>query len=738
MNADMIFVFPPAVELSDVEISEHFNICLGTAYIIAYLVEKGFSAGAYLTGEPVNVRKCAAQILAMKPRIVGFTVYEKNYCFCQLIARALKEANPNIIIVFGGPTPTVQAGSILEDSSFVDICVRNEGEETCLELMTILVDAGFDWKKTLPRLEKVRGITYRADGSFIETPGRNFLSENIHIPDCLDKYPSPYLSGVLRSCGPGMLTARGCNQHCVYCNCAVMSGRTVATHSVDRVIQELDYVSKKLFDPAKEDSFVIYDDAFTLLPGRALEICKKIIENKIKLPMISITRCDKVSEELLDAMKEAGFVSIGFSLESAVPRVLRQIGKMRPANTQLDPTFEKEKKFIQQFKKYTAYTKKIGVECVFASMITGLPTETLEEGQQTTDLIRSLGENIDYYAHNFLRVYAGTPIFDNYDKFGLKLRWHDNRIHIKTIHPYDVSKIRLAPRSNLELDGIHQDKINMKTLALVPSKKAGDDYFNKVILWADAITEKFVAWLRECLAINGNLIQVYTGVETARQRHDDDVHALTKYISPTSCHMSYYQTRGKDGTITLRALRMSDFGDSCGKTIALVNTGTAFSPGGEGINPMQTLCIEREEEDALCLHRLLLEVSHKGDVRKKPDSMPVYPYFCGLCRWEKGHANCNALDTIIVEFDGTVKTCMNGAPIGTVGTPFPALVENLENIRRGVEQKRGCQDCEKQEECPKCVFPQPLTDSQYCELKREPGVGEAARRVRDFDFLKAL
>ena len=34
-------------------------------------------------------------------------------------------------------------------------------------------------------------------------------------------------AGVLQSAEAGIVTARGCNQHCVYCNCSMLSGRRI-------------------------------------------------------------------------------------------------------------------------------------------------------------------------------------------------------------------------------------------------------------------------------------------------------------------------------------------------------------------------------------------------------------------------------------------------------------------------------------------------------------------------------
>lgn len=730
----IIFVFPPAASFTDDYLSSHFNMCLGSAYIISYLVQKGLMARPFLTKVPVSARECVAQILSKRPKAVGFTVYDTNYCLCQLIARALKQINPNIIILFGGPTASVQAEVILKNNHFVDICVRHEGEETCLELLSLLDDVNFDLKKAWTFLEKVKGITYRVEDTIRENPRRDILLENREIPDFLDKYPSPYLSGVLNSSKLGIITARGCNQHCVYCNCAVISRRVIATHSVDRVIEELNFISR-IHD--KANNVVIYDDAFTLLPERALDICLKIIENKIKLPLVCGTRCDKVNEELLEAMKEAGFISIGFALESAVPRILRKIGKVQHPNTQRDDTFEKEKEFIEKFKKHTLYAKKIGIPHVFASIIVGLPGETLAEGLQTVNFIRSLEKEIDYYAHNLFKVYPGTPISYNYENDDIKLVPYENQVHSRTIHPYDTREVPLAPKSNSEVDTITQDKVNMKTLALSPPGRGSVNYFNKIILGADMITGELVSWLQNYLAVNGPLIQIYSNMDQARQFHQENENILKKYVSPTTSYLVYYQTELEDGVITLTPFKMHFFG-KYGMTIALVNTRLGLSSSSSKVNPLQSICMDREKQDTLQLHRLLVDLSNKENLLNDLVYNPVYPYFGSLCRWEKCLPNCRRLETVIVDSASNVKTCWNGNPVGKVGMPFPGIVENLRSIQRTTENQRGCHDCDKQEICIKCTFPAPLDEKEYCNLKRDFNTGESSQLIRAFDYFKEL
>jgi len=738
-NPHIIFVYPPASSTAHPLKKTHFKLCLGSAYIISYLVQQGFSARQFLAEEPINVKECAARILAGKPKTIGFTVDNANYFLCRLIAGVLKEMDPNVIIIFGGIMPSIHPGTILKNNPFVDICSRNESEETCLELLSRLNDACFDLKKA--SLETVKGIAVQTGGEIFNTPERKVFFTNRHTPDFLDKYPSPYLSGIAASAKMGIITARGCNQHCIFCICPTLSGRATVTHSTDRVIEELDYIAKNLIhdDVPVVD---IFDDTFTLIPGRALEICRKIIENKIKLPLACITRSDRINEELLDTLKEAGFKSLEFSLESAVPRILRVIGKVRHPNTKIDPDFEKEKEFIDTFKRYIVYAKKIGIESVITSIMLGLPTETREEGQQTIDLIQSLYEHYDFYAHNAFQVFPGTATFSTCETCGIKLEPCDDQVHYKTIHPYDVKEIPLAPKADVVFHAVKKDQYNIKILgfSIPPKDKINVNSFERVILCADIITKELVLWLREYLAVNGTFIHIYAGFEEAECCHPDNQYTLEKYASPTSYYVAYYQSHKEDGMSTLTPVRTHYAGKLCGLTINLVDTYAGVPGSRVKINPLQSICIDREKEDTHRLVRGFPEFCPPGAVEGNLFDVPVYPHLSSLCRWENQGklANCKTLETVIIDRQNNIKTCWNGESVGRVGMPLPGILANLENLHKESENQRDCKNCVKQPVCMKCIFPAPLPGEEYCNLKRDFPTEKAAEMIRTVDFFKEL
>jgi radical SAM superfamily enzyme YgiQ (UPF0313 family) len=770
----IIFVYPPASSAADEGRRTRFDLCLGSAYLIAYLQQQGYKARQFITTGPVSVKESAARIAALKPGAVGFTVDYANYFFCQFIARALKEIEPRIIIIFGGIVPTVHSRAVLENNPWVDLCSRNESEETCLELLRQLETVNFKLEKVA--LEKVKGIDYQRDGQIHHTPDRQVIAALKSLPGALDRYPSPYLQGVATSARLGILTARGCNQSCTYCMCPVLSHRGIATHSPDRVIQELDYISTHWRNHGR-GIVDIFDDTFTLLPRRVLEICRKIKENKIKISLACTTRCDRVNEEMLSLMKEAGFQSVEFSLESAVPRLLRIIGKVQPPDTPADPHFEKEREFIEKFKKYVRYAKEIGIEKVYTSIMLGLPTETPAEGRQTVKLIRSLSQYIDFYGHNILRAHPGTPLFYNSRKYGIQIEMQQNRVHAITIPSYPARQIPPAPNSSIEITGINQDQDNIKTLAFclsLPKKeKPEHPYVNKVILQADRLTGEFISWLRQSMAINGTLIQLYSGLAAAKRHYRDNENALLTHRAPTNYYAGYYQTHpaDDDGILTLTPCRTYISGKRCGITLHLVPTALGLRrPGGSfekpppgppqnfllensflnstvlpsslplEINPFHTLGIDRpgEKQDVLHLHRELTLLSRSEQPLLQWVDRPLYPYIGSLCRWEHRPPNCRVLETLLVDTQQHIKTCWNGTPIGNVGMPLPEIRENLNKLHWEAETKRDCTHCPGNTACSRCIFPCPLTEQEFCHLKQAAHVEKAAELMRMSDLIKEV
>jgi radical SAM superfamily enzyme YgiQ (UPF0313 family) len=728
-HIDILMVFPSGgtFQLSN------FTYNLGSAYVIGFLRSHGLIADQFISNESFNVRECVKNVVKYNPKTVGFTVYETNFMQCTLICDGLKAFNSNIITIFGGPTPTVQSKEILETVKNVDICVRGEGEETLLELLSILSDNNFDFNQT--SLVNVKGISFKKKDKVMFNPSRDVLLINNTIKNYLDKYPSPYLSEVIpvnKAFPIGIITARGCNQNCVYCNCTVMSQNNIFTHSTKRVIEELLYFNefKKFSGPIP-----LNDDGFTLIPSRAKKICENIIENNIELSLSCITRCDKVNEEILDLMKQAGFVSIGFSLESAVPKVLRAIGKVNPPKSIHLKNYNKEIKFIENLETMTSYAKKIGIKSVYASIMVGLPGETIQDAQKTVELVNKL--DIDFYTHNYLRIFKGTPIYQSYKDYGYKIKTlQKNKIFIYNDYPFDIFKIQMSSKSAEIKNSKLIDYRNLKVLSLNPRRSVEKHYFENVIIKSDTIKKSLVKWLQENLAINGTILQIYSSKSSYKKKHEKNFTLLYNEFSPTMYYECYYWELEKNRRVLTSERRMN-LGDQIGLPLEFVSTYSALKDyKKENININSSLCIEDTELDTRALYDLLIEISGSENCLDiLLDSEPL-PFFQCLCRWSSDQANCQKLETVIIDADDSIRVCWNSDALGIIGAEFTEITRKLDDLQKRVVKERNCINCDRKKTCIRCLFTYPLSPKDYCIFKRRNDTNKATHLIFSLDILK--
>jgi len=729
-SQDILMVFPSGGDLY----FTNFSYNLGSSYIIAYLKKHGFKAEQFISEESYNVKECVKKIVEYNPKIVGFTVYETNFMQCSLISNGLRAYNSDIIIIFGGPTPSVQSKEILESIRSVDLCVRREGEEIVLELLYNLSKNNFKLDKT--NLSNIKALTFRKENAIIMNPDSNILLSNREIENYIDKYPSPYLSEIIprsKAFPIGIITARGCNQNCIYCNCAVMSKRNIFTHSIKRVIEELAYINEytQFIQPVP-----VNDDAFTLLPTRAKKICELIIENNFQIPFVCTTRCDTVTKELLDLMKQAGFVSIGFSLESAVPRVLKTIGKVSPPEKSHLQKYEKEIEFIQKLKNMTSYAKKIGFKNVFVSIMVGLPGETMLDAQKTINYVKKL--DIDFYTHNLFHIFKGTPIYQDHKKYNyiIKPMGEKNKIILQNNFPFDVYRVVLTPKcAQIQVDEV-LDYETLKILSLVTKRSKQKNFFDNIIINSDIIKPSVVEWIQENLTLNGAIIHLYTNKLKFLKLHEKNKMVLFNELSPSQYYESYYWNQTSDASI-LKSGRMALYNEQIGIPITLKNTHLAIEEYKKGYEKMQYLIgKDNSPIDTETFYKFLIEISKKEDKFNFILESNPSPQFQQLCRWTKTRANCQTLETAIIENDDSIKMCWYSNPIGNTETSFLDIKLNMYRLQKKNRELRSCRECKENLACVKCTFPYPLSHEKYCKYKRSNATIEAAKLIDNFNIVK--
>ena len=214
-------------------------------------------------------------------------------------------------VVMGGPHVTFLADEAMD---FCDYVVRNEAEETLMELVDHLQGKG--------ALEDILGLTYRdREGHVLHNPDRPLLSS-------LNEVPWPDMDLVVNGdkiMPTPILASRGCPFDCEFCSVVLMFGRRVRTVEPIEVVNYIKRTgSKKLF---------FYDDNFFISKRRGKELLREMIKAGLDAHFFAQIRVDSVckngqiDQELLDLLWQAGCRIVYLGLESINPETLKEYHK---------------------------------------------------------------------------------------------------------------------------------------------------------------------------------------------------------------------------------------------------------------------------------------------------------------------------------------------------------------------------------------------------------------------------
>jgi len=366
---------------------------LGLGYIASYLLRRRPEDQVKII-DARNLRMSNAQVVEQAkkfaPDLIGISAINFEADQVHKLTRLLKGALGPVPIVLGGPYASANRDAILEQDADLDYVVVCEGEQSFFELVQKL-------EKQEP-VAGVAGIIFREDGavkftgeraviddldqldfdwelvnprSYYRRRGRN--SENIV------KYSHKTLT---------ILTSRGCPYGCIFCH--NIFGRKFRKRSAENVVNEIALLKEKY----SVEELEIVDDSFNMDLKRAKQICRAIIERKLKIHIAlpNGIRGDIVDEEFLDLLKQAGFYRIAFAVESASPRIQEIM---------------KKKIDLEKVKWAISEVSKRGMIAT-GYFIMGFPTETEQDIRMTIDFARSSKLNVASFF--YLNPFPGTEV----------------------------------------------------------------------------------------------------------------------------------------------------------------------------------------------------------------------------------------------------------------------------------------------------------------------------------------
>lgn len=320
-----------------------------------------------------------AQRLA-KNDIVASSVYVWNHRYNYALCKRIKEINPNVLIVIGGPEPAITDPKLFLDSPWMDLVVCYEGEITFKRLLQHYHNK--DW-------ESVPGLLINQNGEAVKTQDSERIEE-------LGDVPSPYLAGIFDDLiakhpeitWQGTLeTNRGCPYACTFCDWGSLTYNKVKKFGLERVYAELEWMARRNFDWIS-----ITDANFGMFPERDGLIADKIIECQEKYGSprtFSVAWAKNQKKEVIDIVKKLldskGFnQGLTLSVQSLDLDVLENIRRKNMEMNKLEEVFS-----LCDQRNIPAYTE----------LILGLPGETMETWKK------------NFYALYDLNQHTGITVF---------------------------------------------------------------------------------------------------------------------------------------------------------------------------------------------------------------------------------------------------------------------------------------------------------------------------------------
>ena len=279
--------------------------------------------------------------------VVFFSCYMWNWEYNKHVAEQLKERNPSITIVFGGPQVTTrpEEEKFFLNHPYVDSISLTEGEESFVAILDAI------------RKDHALQDVYE---------GRRL--DNLEIP-------SPYLTGVfdkiMEEADPNHVwngtleTNRGCPFACTFCDWGSLTYAKIKKFPMPKVLQELTWMAEN-----EIDYVTIADANFGVFTDRDLQVTETLVDlqNQYGFPkVVDATWYKNSSDEILEIVKK--FISSGFnrgltlSVQSMDMDVLEEIKRRNMEMSDLKMIFDK--------------CNKEGIPS-YTELILGLPLETFD------------------------------------------------------------------------------------------------------------------------------------------------------------------------------------------------------------------------------------------------------------------------------------------------------------------------------------------------------------------------
>jgi len=410
---------------------------LGILYIAAYLDSKGIENTVTDTTFS-SFEQFKKTLLQSPPKIIGiYTNLMTKISVLRTIAFIKSQpALRHCKVVLGGPEIRYNAANYLQHGA--DLLVIGEGEETFFEICNSFQTTGnID--------ETIHGTAFIKGEEIIFTPERTLIRD-------INTLPMParhkidltlYGNAWKKHHGYSMYslsTMRGCPYTCKWCSRAVYGG-TYRRRSAKLVVDEMANLQQN-YQP---DQIWFVDDVFTINHKWLREFRDEIVKRGIKIPYEIITRADRMSDEVIDILKETGCFRVWIGAESGSQKIIDAMDR------RVD---------VKMVRENIIKTKKAGIEAGTFIML-GYPGEDRNDIKET--IVHLKESNPSFYTITVAYPITGTPLYEEVNgAMQVPGPWESvtdrdydfKRLHSKTYYKYAIDwvnhEVNLSRAKNLK------------------------------------------------------------------------------------------------------------------------------------------------------------------------------------------------------------------------------------------------------------------------------------------------
>lgn len=351
-------------------------------------------------------------IQRFNPEIIGFGGIASSYGRTKILSEYIHKNYPDIFQIAGGPLSSLY--ELMLTRTHISLIFHGETENTFPQFLEKF-ERGKNW-------EGIDGISYVTGVNVTRNPLAPQIENLDEIPfpsyhlvnlkeyyksifnvievfsqDNTEKFDRESVLKKISSDGSlvPLITSRGCTNKCSFCYRHMKGYRQ---HSVSYVINHIKY----LLSHYGIRGFEFADELFNFNEGWVLEFCDALDREGLDIYyLVTGARVDRITQVMLQRLKETGCIYISYGQESGSDSILKEYRK--------GVSFQKNREI-------TLLTKATGIICP-VQIVIGSPGETPKTIDETIRFLKDV--RVGTPSVNYLLPFPETPIWQYVTDNGL-------------------------------------------------------------------------------------------------------------------------------------------------------------------------------------------------------------------------------------------------------------------------------------------------------------------------------